>query len=61
MIYETISVKYYLYLGVSKPICLFFGKGSYYQVKQHRGLEINLCKSRNKTVNMTGVIDFQRE
>ena len=36
-------------------------KRELFQVKQDRGLEINLCKSRNKTVNMTGVIDFQRE
>ena len=34
MIYETISVKYYLYFGVSKPICLFFGKGSYFKLNK---------------------------
>ena len=34
MIYETISVKYYLYFGVSKLICLFFGKGSYFKLKK---------------------------
>ena len=36
MIYETISVKYYLYFGVSKPICLFFGKGIDFQREQNR-------------------------
>ena len=34
MIYETISVKYYLYFGVSKQICLFFGKGSYFKLNK---------------------------
>ena len=34
VIYETISVKYYLYFGVSKPICLFFGKGSYFKLNK---------------------------
>ena len=34
MIYEIIRVKCYLYFGVSKPICLFFGKGSYFKLKK---------------------------
>ena len=34
MIYEIISVKCYLYFGVSKPICLFFGKGSYFKLNK---------------------------
>ena len=34
VIYETLSVKYYLYFGVSKPICLFFGKGSYFKLNK---------------------------
>ena len=60
MIYEIISVKCYLYFGVSKPMFVLW-KRELFQVKQDRGLEIYLCKCRNKTVNMTGVIDFQRE
>ena len=36
-------------------------KNELFQVKHDRGLEINLCTSRNKTVNMTGMIDFQHE
>ena len=34
MIYETISVKCYLYFGVSRPIYLFFGKGSYFKLNK---------------------------